>query len=850
MQRAIRLAVVHVTCVCGPALTYGGAGAVDPRDGACTVVLGGALPGGGALTIHLRTREGKLTQAWATTGADNLAHEVDISGLKLDGSAFAGDVLVGMDHVLHRYSLKPGAFQGACGLSDVAALGGSVAGEVRSRTDPAAPVRFDLRIGYALPGMTGAIAEARVVTTLAGGACRDAAIESTTGRKPGPHWSGKVDRLDVSYDGRRLRATIAANIDPTSFLWSGGGAYVIALEAEQVGNFLHGTSTTSKAGKHVRDGVVSGSVVPADGGRLDPAVRCLVLTLDKAVDGSEEVALYLQQQDGALGGIAVAPKSPGMGRAHGLDASALKLEGDKLAGTVRLTIAPNCWGRGERRPLGAELRLDAVIRDGAVSGAYTGRYVAPAVKGPVAARWEPWQAVAARNAFAAGRDFPCWRGPFGSGSCTPSGRELVESLADMRLLWRSEADLPNAWLWGADPIGGIVGGFCTPLFLDGRVYVFYYVPSGTYVVEGMPHAKGRDKRRWREKYRVDADDVFVCIDAPTGRTLWKRVFKEKGINFNKTAGAGPFMTPCISDGRLYGIGSAGRVYCVDAATGGVVWESSVGPAAEDAEAERRRCREALKMPNMNCDFCAAPAVIDGVVCCNDNRKGLIGLDAATGRKLWGPIADCTTKTSSPVQWTHKGKHYAIVAADGAICVEPRTGRVCWKAEDAGGHGTVAVTEDYMVCAGGKKRAPDGTRVETGLSAYRIDPSGAEPVWDLGRGYSNHVTSPVIYNGHVYGFAGQATICVELKTGKIVGQAAFPGTRTCSSLLAFDGRILRENLHRQIFYHNADPADFKRLGPVWIAPSHAENTTSTVADGRLFMRGMNCLYCYDLRKPAK
>jgi outer membrane protein assembly factor BamB len=253
------------------------------------------------------------------------------------------------------------------------------------------------------------------------------------------------------------------------------------------------------------------------------------------------------------------------------------------------------------------------------------------------------------------------------------------------------------------------------------------------------------------------------------------------------------------------------------------------------------------MPELKRSYCSAPCIAGGVVACNDNEGGLVGFDAETGRKLWGPLPETTSYTSSPARWVHKGREYFIVAAEKAVCVEPRSGRVLWEAPGAREHGTVALDEDHMICSSGTKRKED-TEGNCGLSAWRITPQGARMIWDLGPGYNNHVCSPVIWEGHVYAFKGQATLCVELATGKIVGEAYFPGVRTCSSVVVADGRVLRENLYRQLYYYDARPGGFRQLGPVWNPTGHAENTTSTMLDGRLLMRGREALFCYDMRRP--
>jgi hypothetical protein len=89
--------------------------------------------------------------------------------------------------------------------------------------------------------------------------------------------------------------------------------------------------------------------------------------------------------------------------------------------------------------------------------------------------------------------------------------------------------------------------------------------------------------------------------------------------------------------------------------------------------------------------------------------------------------------------------------------------------------------------------------------------------------------------------------VELKTGKVMGEASFWSVRGCGSFAASDGRIVRPHLRNQLLYYKADPGDFRQLGDMWRMSSYAGSTSPILVDGRLFFRGKDCIYCYDLRR---
>ncbi|MFC1462967.1 PQQ-binding-like beta-propeller repeat protein [Verrucomicrobiota bacterium] len=463
------------------------------------------------------------------------------------------------------------------------------------------------------------------------------------------------------------------------------------------------------------------------------------------------------------------------------------------------------------------------------------------------------------------KGWPNWRGPYCSGSASPCGEEVVESSADAKLVWRSEErQLPTSYWTAAGWIEA--SGFGDVAVVDGRVYMYYYRRAGNIINRKRydriyAHWDTEERRRFWSS--LDADDIVICIDAATGRTLWKTFFWGKGLVYKDMGtGFGPLTSPCVADGKVYTIGGSGRVYCVDAKTGRPLWESDLGKEFERVDYWLRKADR--QQPNGFYDSC--PIYADGVLACNDHshtkrdkkeRAGLVGFDGKTGRKLW-VVPDCIHGGPgvSPVRWTHKGKEYFIAShRERAVCIEPKTGRILWEIRgQLHQGGTPAVCEDYLILGGTTnthgeyKVLPD----TTGLACYRITPKGCKRVWRMSPlNYAKgNQTSPVIQGGYVYvgmmgvmGNKGGFT-CIDLATGNVRGSAQLGAGYTP---VACDGRVFTTTgvmMHAVPgFSKNLDLPRFGKPEPY----SHATYTACAVADGRLYVRGRNSIYCYDLRK---
>jgi len=316
------------------------------------------------------------------------------------------------------------------------------------------------------------------------------------------------------------------------------------------------------------------------------------------------------------------------------------------------------------------------------------------------------------------------------------------------------------------------------------------------------------------------DSGLICLDAATGKTVWKRLFRG-GLHLPIYENVPSSGTPCVANGKVYLLGTNVEAFCLDARTGEKTWSAKIGSG---------------KQRDSHCSFIVA----DGVAAVS--AQPVVGFDADTGRELW--THDLKEGWSSPVFWRKDGKTYFVFRAGGKVlCVDPKPGTILWSLKDFASKtiysgGTPVVDGDCMVIGG-----------RTGVRLYKLSIERAEQVWNVDCPM-DYCISPTVYEGHVYVFSRRGATCINLESGKIMWQEK--GIKTgcyCTPIFA-DGKCFLQGASKGSMMDGL-------LCMIGVSPEKgqvlAESTirqvlctTPALVDGRLFCRLLKRVACYDLR----
>jgi outer membrane protein assembly factor BamB len=209
----------------------------------------------------------------------------------------------------------------------------------------------------------------------------------------------------------------------------------------------------------------------------------------------------------------------------------------------------------------------------------------------------------------------------------------------------------------------------------------------------------------------------------------------------------------VNDGRVYFVGAEGRLSCLDAATGKVIWEKDY---AKDYNAKTPLWGFAGH-PFIDGDKLIA--IVGGPGAC------VVAFDRKTGKELWKSMNAAEPGYSSPSIVEVDGQRQLLVwHAESVNALDPETGKRIWneplKATNGAAIMSPVLHGDYLFVGGfshvckGMKLTKKDTKPELLWTGDRK--SGLYPV----------NTQPHAEDGYLYGICQDGELrCVEMATGK-------------------------------------------------------------------------------------
>jgi outer membrane protein assembly factor BamB len=349
-------------------------------------------------------------------------------------------------------------------------------------------------------------------------------------------------------------------------------------------------------------------------------------------------------------------------------------------------------------------------------------------------RWLCLLAVVCVPGAALAEDWPQWLGPKRDG------------------VWREDGILDKFPKGGPKKAWSVkVGaGYAGPAVANGKVFV-----TDRVLDEGQKSPDGGFAAP-----EVDGGERVLCLDAATGKELWKHTYSCK---YKVQYASGPRCTPTVDGDHVFTLGAMGHLRCLKTSDGSLVWKKNF---VADYGA---------KVPVWG--FAAHP-LIDGdkLICLAGGSDGrlVIAFDKTTGKEVWtSQSLDGDFGYCPPVIYTFGGTRTLVIWHTRAVVgLDPDTGKRLWK-------------QDFDVKAALTAPTPrqlDGDRLlvtsfYNGSMMLKVGDKEVSVLWkSKNRGETPDKTdnlhsimaTAVVTDGHIYGVCSYGELrCLKADTGERV-----------------------------------------------------------------------------------
>jgi outer membrane protein assembly factor BamB len=393
-------------------------------------------------------------------------------------------------------------------------------------------------------------------------------------------------------------------------------------------------------------------------------------------------------------------------------------------------------------------------------------------------------------------DWPAWRGPDRTGVSREKGLLKAWPKGGPKLLWTSEE-------------AGV--GYAGPAVVGDRLYLL-----------------GGD----------DKAESLLAFEVKTGKKLWSA---EVGPFFDNDWGGGPRSTPTVEGDRVWVLAATGNLACLTT-DGKPVWKVNLKDDLGGA------------VPYWG--YSESP-LIDGdlVVCTPGGAKGtLAALDKKTGKEVWRSEGwtDAADYASVVVATPHRARQYVQMAAGSVGGVDAKTGKPMWKfpREHRITVPTPVPFDNFVYVTSG---------YNVGANLLELtSPTDVKEVY-ADKNMVNHHGGVILLDGHIYGHSdSKGWLCQKVSDGSVVWQWR---KHPKGSIVYVDGHFYcYAETDGSLALIEATTAGWKEKGR-FKAPRESKFdrparrpsaniwTHPVVANGRLYLRDQELLFCYDVKDPS-
>jgi outer membrane protein assembly factor BamB len=251
--------------------------------------------------------------------------------------------------------------------------------------------------------------------------------------------------------------------------------------------------------------------------------------------------------------------------------------------------------------------------------------------------------------------------------------------------------------------------------------------------------------------RDGGDEVIRCLDAASGKELWKDQYEVAAIS-GPAAGqhSGPRSSPTVADGKVVTLGVSGILSCLDAASGKKLWRNDDFAGA---------------WPRF---YTASSPIVTGNLCIaqlgGESNGGIVAYDLASGDQKWKWTEDGTAYASPVVLTVDGTKMIVTLTAKKIVGLAVTDGKLLWEQPFVGQgrsyNAATPIVDGQKVIYAGAGRGTKAVKIEKAGDSF-----AAKELWSNPEN-GVQFNSPVLKAGKIYGVSQNGVaFCLNAQDGK-------------------------------------------------------------------------------------
>jgi outer membrane protein assembly factor BamB len=395
-------------------------------------------------------------------------------------------------------------------------------------------------------------------------------------------------------------------------------------------------------------------------------------------------------------------------------------------------------------------------------------------------------------------DWPQWRGPNRDGISKETGLLKEWPAGGPKLLWKGE---------------GIGTGYATPAVVGNVLYLM-----------------GNDGLE---------NEFVAALSVKDGKRVWASTLGKVGNPKQQPNFPGARSTPTVDGQFIYALSSDGDIACLEISGGKIRWQKNVraefgGKPGEWAYSE-------------------SPLIDGDTLVCTPGGPGasMVALNKRTGDVIWKcalPEGDQAAFSSVIVVETGGVKQYVQHLQKGLVGVDAKTGKFLWRYNKAvsryGANIPTPTASDGFIYTAGAGTGGGAVKLKAKDGVIEPEQVYFEPK------LPTTIGGTVKVGDYLYGTTGKGLLCLDFATGQIKWENDSIGT---ASLMYADGRLYLHGEDGDVALVEPSPDSYREKGRFTPPdrPKHSQEMEKSwaypvVANGHLYIRDHASLWCYQIK----